>query len=456
MYTKGRCILSACALLATPHALATGMDCTKAASTVEKTICANPALYELDTQMGSVYRGVIDANPQVKSNLKTAQRLWLKTRDQCAENVDCLDQRYRERLQILLEQRNEAAANQPAGSVKLMLDDVRQAILTASKTDAEFPLERALHTLAIKTGTTSFSNEADNGNAFEEAHFPKKMPEGVTQDEWRALTTSKVAGAGENGNTSYMLIDLDGDGLRDLVVDTYAGGTGLFSFIETFRRTGDVFVRRVSTGDAESSLFSLNDRGANQSVNWINIRGQVYAAYRNSYYGIDQVYFLDPFKVPGSVPIVAVNYRYQLWVPKIQKNEASGSSIRLDGALHKALTQALGKVSKIEAKDVGDQSSPLCPIPSTGEGDGAYYSYGTGHYTFEIVGDMSVVIGEQCYIGRLMDWFGGYSEKNGLYAELHLRKPDFEGDERSYQVNGRRRMTDVTTSVGQFEGDNGG
>ncbi|MFJ2688516.1 lysozyme inhibitor LprI family protein [Pseudomonas sp. NPDC087342] len=436
------------------------MDCTKAASAVEKTICASAALYELDTQMGAAYRGLVKASPQAQPGLKTAQRAWLKTRDQCAEDVDCLDQRYRERLQSLQKQLSETVAYQPVEIDRLVLEDLRQAIQTANKTDPEFPLERALDSFAIKTGTTTFSNVADDDNALEEAHFPKTIPVGVAQDEWQALTASKVESAGENGNSSYTLMDLDGDGLRDLVVDTYSGGTGLFSYIETFRRTGDVFVRRTGTADSdtssESSLFSLNGRGANQSVYWINVRGRVYAAYRNSYYGVDQLYLLDPLKITGAVPIVSVNYRYQLSVPKTQKDDASGTSIKLDAVLHKALTQALANVSTTEAKDVGDQRTPLCPIPPAGEGDGAYYNYGPGHYSFEIVGDTSVVIAGQCYIGRLMDWFGGYSAKDGLHAQLDVRKPDLESAEHSYTVNGRRRMTGVTTSIGKFEGDNGG
>nr|WP_256735660.1 lysozyme inhibitor LprI family protein [Pseudomonas sp. dw_612] len=429
--------------------MAAGMDCTKAASPVEKTICANTALYELDTQMGSAYRGLIKTQPE----LRTAQRNWLKTRDQCGDNVACLDQSYRERLQALQKQSGEGIANKPDEVDRLASEDLRRAIQTASKMDAEFPLERALDSLVIKVGTTTFSNVADGDNALEEAHFPKTIPPGVTQDEWKALTTSKIESTGENGNSSYTLIDLDGDGLRDLAIDTYSGGTGLFSYVETFRRVGDVFVRRTGTAEtsADSSLFSLNGRGANQSSDWINIRGRVYAAYRNSYYGVDQLYLLDPLKVIGDVPIVSVNYRYQLSVPKIQKDDASGSSITLEPALHKALTQALSEVSKTKAKDVGDQSQPLCPIPPTGEGDGAYYSYGPGHYTFEIVGDLAVLIEKQCYIGRMMDWFGGYSVKDGLFTQLDLRKPDFEGAERSYQVNGRRRMTDVITSVGKLE-----
>lgn len=436
------------------------MDCTKAASAVEKTICASTALYALDTQMGEAYRALVHANLQAQPELRKAQRIWLKTRDQCADNQACLDQSYRERVQSLQKQLSDAAAYKPLDVDKLAAEDLRQAIQTASNANTEFPLERTLELLAIKTGTSQFSDVEDEDASADEAHFPKTTPKGVTKDEWKALTASKIEGASESGKSSYTLMDLDGDGRRDLIVDTYTGGTGLFSYVETYHRAGDVFVRRTSALDSESSsgssLLSINDRGANQSVDWINLRGRVYAAYRNSYYGVDQLYLLNPLEITGAVPIVTVHYRYELSVPKTQKDEASDTSITLDDALHRALTQALGKISKTEAKDVGEQKEPLCPIPLSGEGDGAYYGYGPGHYTFEIVGDLPVVIRNQCYIGRMMDWFGGYSAKNGLEAQLVLRKPDREETELTYQVNGKRRMTNVATSQGKVEGDNGG
>jgi uncharacterized protein len=452
--------LSACALLSTQHALATGMDCTKAASAVEKTICASTALYALDTQMGGAYRALVNAIPQAQPELRTAQRTWLKTRDQCVDNQECLNQSYRERLQSLQKQLRAAIAYKPLEIDRLASEDLRQAIQAASNADAEFPLERTLESLAIKTGTAQFSDVTNGDNPDDESHFPKTIPPGVTQEEWKALSASKIEGASESGNSFYTLMDLDGDGRRDLIVEIYAGGTGLFSYVETYHRVGDIFVRRTAALDSESSsdsaLLSLNDRGANQSVDWINIRGRVYAAYRNSYYGVDQLYLLNPLEVTGAVPTVTVHYRYQLSIPKIQKDEANGSSLTLDDALLESLTQSLGKVSKTKAKDVGEQKKPLCPIPLTGEGDGAYYGYGPGHYSFEIVGDIPVVIGDQCYIGRMMDWFGGYSVKEGLSAQLVMRKPDMEETERSYQVDGRRRMTDVTSSIGKVEGDNGG
>ncbi len=459
MHIKARHILSACALLSIQNALASGMDCTKATTSVEKTICADTELYRLDTHMGWAYQGLVEANPQAHPELREAQRLWMRQRDQCAEDKSCLTLSYNGRLEALKPLWTEALTYQPDELDKQVSEDLRQTIDRKRHANAEFPLERTLKELSIKKGVTTFSNVNDDENALSDAHFPKVIPKGVTKDEWKALNASKVEGAGEFGNTSYSLMDLDGDGLRDLVVATYSGGTGLFTFIETFRRNGETFARTRRDFDpewsSESALLSINDRGADQAVNWIKVRGRVYAAYRNSYYGVDHLYLLNPLKKIGIAPTVTVNYRYQLSIPRTQKDETSGSNKTLDVALHKALTQALTNVSKTEAKDIGDQSRPLCPIPPTAEDPSVYYSFRPGHYSFEIVADMPVMIGKQCYIGRMMSWFGRYSAEHGLGAQLVLRKPEFDPGERSYQINGQRSATDVTTSMSTVEGDDG-
>ncbi|MFM9383580.1 hypothetical protein [Pseudomonas sp. UV AK001] len=61
MYIKGRYIVSAGILLFFQQAMATGMDCTKTVNVVENTICADKSLYELDAQMGMVYRGLMES-----------------------------------------------------------------------------------------------------------------------------------------------------------------------------------------------------------------------------------------------------------------------------------------------------------------------------------------------------------------------------------------------------------
>ncbi|UQS12530.1 lysozyme inhibitor LprI family protein [Pseudomonas sp. HS6] len=456
MYIKGRYIVSACALLFLQQALATGMDCTKAVSVVENAICASEGLRKLDGQMGAIYRQFMNAAPQAQTEIKKAQREWLKERNQCAEDVSCLNQRYQDRLQVLNAQWSDALAYQPAETDKQAMVDLQQRIQEMSKIHPEFALERTLESLRTNTTETSFSGETGEDD---QTLFPKTRPKDVTTDEWKALTASDITGAVDFGQTSYTLMDLDGDEQRDLIVSTYAGGTGLFTYTETYLRTQDRFIRRAAAlgpeKSAESYLFYTNDRGANQSNDWITLHGKVYAAYRNGTYGVDQVYLLNPLKINSDVPTVTVGYRYDLNVPRTQHKEDGVTAFDLEPALHQTLNRALSKLSESTTAKATAQKSPLCPIPPSGAGENDYYSYGPTHYTIEMVADLPVVIGSDCYIGALIDWFGGYSENGGLSAQLALRKPDSDGGGLTYEVNGRRHLTGVSTSIGKVEPDDG-
>jgi uncharacterized protein len=455
VYIKGRGIVSACALLFIQQAMAAGMDCTKAANAVENTICANNQLHELDAQMGTVYRGLMKVSADAKPELKVSQRQWLNTRDECTDDVSCLEQRYRERLQVLKAQWKEAVVYKPNDSDQQALDDLQKRIQAASKSDPQFALERTLASLAIKSPLTVFDAEPDEGEYAEKTHFPKNIPKGVTQSEWRALQASNLDADTEQGQTTFNLLDLDEDGQRDLVVQTYTGGTGLFSFYETYRRDGDRFIRRTAALGEESgvgsSLYSISGRGANQAVNWISIRGKVYAAYRDSNYGVDQVYLLSPLQVNVEVPTLTVNYHYQLSIPRTQTKEDHKTPYTLNPELHRALAKGLATVGK-DSSDTGGERKPLCPIPASAEEPEEYYGYGAGYYVIETITDFPVNIGNECFVARLNDHFGDYDKKDGLYAQLTMRKPGSIEQEREYEVHGRRHITQASTSIGKAGG----
>ncbi|WP_248744560.1 MULTISPECIES: lysozyme inhibitor LprI family protein [unclassified Pseudomonas] len=455
MHIKGRYIVSAGVLLFLQQAMATGMDCTKAVNTVENTICADKGLYELDAQMGVVYRGLMKNPTDKLPDLKRTQRLWLKARNECAEDISCLGQSYRERLQLLQAQWKEAVVYKPNEIDQEVLEDLQKNIRAASKIDPEFALERTLDALSIKNGQTSFSAEPDDDQYSEKTHFPKTIPKGVGESEWSALQASNLDADTELGQTSFTLLDLDGDGHRDLIVQIYTGGTGLFTFIETYRRDGDRFIRRTAARGQESvagsSLYSINDRGANQSVSWISIHGKVYAAYRDSGYGIDQVYLLSPLQINRQVPTVKVRYRYQLHIPLTQQHEDSNTTYKLKPELQRALAQGLVGMDQVPS-DSTQERQPICPIPPSAKDVEEYYSYGAGYYAIESVADFPVIIGTECFIARLNNWFGTYSEKRGLFGQLTLRKPGSGDEERSYEVNGRRRIIEISTSIGEVGG----
>ena len=85
-------------------AFAASFDCTKAATTLEKTICNDPRLNAADTQMGDVYRQLRKTLTKPLANrLKQEQRDWLKTRTSyCqAHDADCMLPIYDARIAVL-------------------------------------------------------------------------------------------------------------------------------------------------------------------------------------------------------------------------------------------------------------------------------------------------------------------------------------------------------------------
>lgn len=100
----------------------------------------------------------------------------------------------------------------------------------------------------------------------------------------RRFCAPRLSADSENGKVSFTLIDLDGDGKRDLIIDSYVGGTGLFSYTGVLKRGNDDFAA-VNGSDSDNgddfdagvpgALFSINGRGANQWNHWVKINGSV-------------------------------------------------------------------------------------------------------------------------------------------------------------------------------------
>lgn len=86
-------------------------DCAKASNAVERAICTDPALAELDVQMASQYKQVVHATADKKA-LKADQRRWLQQmHSQCADGAfQCIQQHYRERLTQLKQSNTSAPA----------------------------------------------------------------------------------------------------------------------------------------------------------------------------------------------------------------------------------------------------------------------------------------------------------------------------------------------------------
>src|SRR5262245_6477060 len=83
--------------------LAASFDCVKATAQVEKTICANPALSQLDERLTTGYRAIIGRSSEVaKKNLRADEILWLKaSRQTCGDDAACLQTEYFKRIESL-------------------------------------------------------------------------------------------------------------------------------------------------------------------------------------------------------------------------------------------------------------------------------------------------------------------------------------------------------------------
>jgi uncharacterized protein len=83
-------------------AFAASFDCNRATEAVEKMVCGNEQLSQLDTELGSAYELALgDASLNQKPERIAEQRAWISNvRDKCTD-TDCLLREYSTRLQAL-------------------------------------------------------------------------------------------------------------------------------------------------------------------------------------------------------------------------------------------------------------------------------------------------------------------------------------------------------------------
>lgn len=424
------------------RAHAAGFDCKRAASPSERAICADPALRQLDAELGDAYAQVLAAAPDLRDSQRSGQREWLRERDQCGADARCLAAAYERRL---------ASFARPDPVDMAALNELHQAVEAARRASPDLALERVLERLKVATGTTSFDSGEPGAEALDQVRLPKARPPGVSVAEWRALQASGLDVRAESGQARFLLLDIDGDGLRDLVVERYTGGTGMFWSTGAVRQADGRFgpPRRTPADPDESDagwLYDRSERPSGSDATWIRLHGRVYAAYRESRYGIDQVLLLRPWSGTGQVPRLVIRYRYRLAVPAVQPSgEREGQ--RLDPALLRSLNAAVALASPVAPGDAARPARPICPLPPDAPDDvrEASTRYGFTHYTMEAVDDVPVRIGKQCYIGQVRNVYGGYSPNEGLGAELCLRKPEElePAEDNCYAVRGPRTIIGI-------------
>lgn len=97
---RARTIAAALVLFVLPSlAAAAGFDCSKAASAVERRLCADPTLSRMDHEMSEAYAHLL-ATTQDADAWKADQRAWLAERNRCHDD-SCLRYEYSERTTVL-------------------------------------------------------------------------------------------------------------------------------------------------------------------------------------------------------------------------------------------------------------------------------------------------------------------------------------------------------------------
>lgn len=78
------------------------IDCGKASSPTERTVCRNYSLGQTEARMATLF-GVANSLVAMgqRSDIADAQHKWLKERDACGDNTACLARAYQSRIAVL-------------------------------------------------------------------------------------------------------------------------------------------------------------------------------------------------------------------------------------------------------------------------------------------------------------------------------------------------------------------
>jgi uncharacterized protein len=90
------------------------INCVKAASAAERTVCTNYALGQAEARMATLY-GIAMSLVAMgqRGDIGDAQKQWLKTRAACGANIACLSKAYDDRISQLNKVIDAIAANGP-------------------------------------------------------------------------------------------------------------------------------------------------------------------------------------------------------------------------------------------------------------------------------------------------------------------------------------------------------
>lgn len=86
-----------------PYLHSASFDCAKAKTKIDKLVCGDPKLSDLDDKLTALYNKVLAQSP-VPEDTKQQQREWVKDPRNLCKNADCLERAYTNRISDLQEQ----------------------------------------------------------------------------------------------------------------------------------------------------------------------------------------------------------------------------------------------------------------------------------------------------------------------------------------------------------------
>ncbi len=327
------------------------------------------------------------------------------------------------------------------------------AIRRAAIQQPEFALETAVESAPLKADITWFGDVWDEER--KTRHLPLARPAGVSPAEWRALRASVKETVAADGvaHTNYGLLDLDGDGDRDLIIRSLMDGTGVWNFVDLAWQHAGRFVVWVQPDG--KPLVSYSERGANQVDLWVRLQGRSYLAFRDGSHGQDRVYLVRPFVTNRKVPVITLSYRYVQIVVTDKQMRHDVWNIPELAARTTLLAQTVARLEAGTLAKWPRPGQPVCPIPEDVDPQRRDYWFGAGAISsyLDRAASFPVWIDGECYVSQLVDRFGYYSRQGGLWMELDLLQPEVEGMEgwMEFEVNARRRLHGVKTGIGRFD-----
>jgi len=257
-------------------------------------------------------------------------------------------------------------------------------------------------------------------------------PANVTPADWDAVsrylrqTDAQHTVPVEMGELSLSLLDLDGDGQRDLVQSAYSGGTGLYTQVDMLRRDpqhGFVVPRSLDPQRPwAQGQYGLSGRGSDQGLYWLRIDGVSYTAYRDGdYYGdtllLNRPLSADPRERSPTVQLkVRYGREHRLADPAVHADgeplDANATAIAADRRLLKHIDRLLAALT-LDGDGVahfGDEQA-RCPVPpGTDPGEADIWPWrGAGSYTFDTAADTVIRSGKQCYSATLIALRSSYA-----------------------------------------------